>query len=78
MPASIALVGEPNLRDLEARLMPICSIQNLPQASASFTYSTTYPTFMIDSRNAAPMLSRQCCWLMPYTRPSGPRKWRQE
>ena len=29
--------------------MPICSTQNLRQASASFTYSTTYETFMIDS-----------------------------
>ena len=34
--------------------MPICSTQNLRQASASFTYSTTYPTFMCDPRNAAP------------------------
>ena len=53
------LIGEPDLRDGEgARLvrrfstMPTCSTQNLRQASASFTYSTTYPTFMIDSRKA--------------------------
>ena len=63
------LVGEPDLRDGEVpasdrrfSTMPICSTQNLRQASASFTYSTTYPTFMSDSPNAAPSaaLARSC------------------
>src|SRR4051794_11949129 len=39
--------------------MPTCSTQNLRHASASFTWSTTYPTFMRDSREAAAAPTRR-------------------